>query len=82
MHTVCSHHMTSHTMEHTKTNVAYLFKIKKKKISLTLNGASVTLPSQVQYMKQVMKLQIIINQISCTVNKVVPVHAMKACNGR
>jgi len=33
-------------------------------------------------MKQVTKLQIIINQISCTVNKVVPVHAMKAQRGR
>lgn len=30
MHTVRSHHVTSQTMEHTKTNVAYLFKIKKK----------------------------------------------------
>lgn len=30
MHTVCSHHVTSKTMEHTKTIVAYIFKIKKK----------------------------------------------------
>jgi len=79
-YTLCSHHVTSQTMEHTKINVAYFFKIIKK--SLTLNGASVPLPSQVQYMKQVMKLQIIINQTSCTVNKVVPVHAMKAHSGR
>jgi len=33
-------------------------------------------------MKKVMELQIIINQTSCTVNKVVPVHAMKAHRGR
>jgi hypothetical protein len=63
-------------MEHTKTNVAYLFKTKlKKKKNLMLSGASVTLPLQVQYMKQVMKLQIIINQTSRTIKKVVPVHA-------
>lgn len=47
-----------------------------------LDGASVTPPSQVQYMKQVIKLQIIINQTSCTVNKAVPVHAIKAHRGR
>ena len=54
----------------------------KLKKSLTLNGASVTLPSQVQHMKQIMKLRNIINQTLCTINKVVPVHAMKACKGR
>jgi hypothetical protein len=71
--------MWFHRLWNTPKQKLYSFLWFKKKLILTWTGTSVT--SQVQYMKQVTKLQIIINQTACTVKKVVPTHAKKEHRG-